>query len=99
MHKPKVGAGFRIDAVASTINPVALTKLILDHEIVPHRLELAWSAPPLTKNPLRPVGAYDLPPLAPPSEDRRRLVRQKCDDLDAFGVCKKPRRARPFHRP
>lgn len=99
MHKPEMRAGVRIDAVPGAIDPVAFAELILDHKIVPHRLELAWSPPPLSKNPFRAVGAHDLPSLAPPGEDGRRLVRQQRDDVDALGIGQEPRRPRPFHRP
>ena len=46
-------AGLGILAVAGAVDPVALARLVLDPEIVPHRDQLGVALPPLAEDPLR----------------------------------------------
>ena len=60
-------AGLGILAIAGAIDPVALARLVLDPEIVPHRDQLGIALPPFAEDPLRPVRA-----LAPAGGCRAR---------------------------
>ena len=64
MQEPALRAGGDILAVAAAIEPVALSRLVLDPEIVPHRGQLGIAVPPLAEHPLgavRPPHAAAMP--------------------------------------
>jgi hypothetical protein len=74
MQEPSLRSGFRVLAVASTINPEAVSGIVLDPKIVPHCGKLGIAFPPFTEHAFRPVGASDPAPDAAPGERGWRMV-------------------------
>jgi hypothetical protein len=59
MQKPPLRSGFRVLAVASTINPETFSGVVLNPKIVPHGGKLGIAFPPFAEHALRAVGAPD----------------------------------------
>src|ERR1044072_1913186 len=100
MDMPTEIAGAGIDAIASAKDPEASAGLILDLEIVAHRIGLAVRLPPFAVDSVRAVGlAHDIGP-PPPGEPPRRSIRKQSDDLvDLLRPGEQPNRARPVGWP
>lgn len=91
--------GFHVDAVTGAINPVALTHLILDDEVVSYRLLFPGALPPFAENALGTVRTLHPKAFATPGEHGGRLVRQQRHHLDTLGMGKQPRRSLPLRSP
>src|SRR5271155_2895679 len=87
MDKP---ARFVVAAVETCpVQPEAPPLLVLDPIIIADRVPAfagirsgAFRPPPFVGDPLRPIGAHDPMPAAPPHESERRIVRQQPERLD-----------------
>src|SRR4051794_8285068 len=89
-------AGAQVEAVAAAVEPEAGAFLVLDLEIVAHRLGLPEAPPPFAVDPLRPVGAGDAIGAAAPGEAPGRQIGEQSDDiLDPLGRRQKADRPRP----
>src|SRR5665213_3632781 len=95
VQEPAEIAGVGLFAVTAAEHPEPFAGVVLELEVVAHRVDLAVSPPPFAEDPLRPVRPLHPPANAAPSEGRGRLVRQKGQGLDALWMRQQPRRPRP----
>src|SRR5690606_9848201 len=76
VQEPALRAAVLMLAVTGAKQPVALTGLVLDPEIISDRGHLGIALPPFAANALRPVGAPYAPAHAAPGEPDGWMIGQ-----------------------
>jgi transposase, IS6 family len=92
MQEPALRAGQWILAIAGAVDPVALTRIVLEAEIVTHRRQLRITLPPFAEHTLGAVGALHPPAHAAPGEGSRWVIRKQRYGVDRLGMVEQSRR-------